>query len=175
MDGLDPVINKNTKIIILGTFPSIKTREASEQNNHKRYYINNSNQFWKIIFKILNNGIFLEEGREEFLLNRYIGLWDVIKSCDFKKVNTSLDKNIINPIYNDFDFLRKNCPQLKNIYFNGKKAEKYFCRYLKKQANENVKEWAKSCSIKVLPSTSCANTRKNKEDKWKEALENFSN
>ena len=76
ISAFDPVIDKNTKVLILGSIPSIKSLEINE------YYGNPRNQFWKLI-----SLVFGEEIQEVYtdkvrcLLKNRIGIWDVISSC----------------------------------------------------------------------------------------------
>ena len=174
--GLDYIFNQHTKLIILGTFPSEKSRNTC-------YYNNPQNQFWKIIANIFNNEIVINSDkttRYNCLLNNGIGLWDVIGTCKFEQ-KSSLDSKIIKDsiIYNDFKLLQKMCPNLRCIVFNSKNAKKLFDRYLKQEKDEKLKEWLQNLTNNgnnVLSSTSPANARKSFEQKlkeWKEFITNM--
>lgn len=172
--GLDCVINKDIKAVILGTFPSIKSR-------HECYYNHEKNLFWPIIAITLNNSkpLITKEERYNCLLKNHIGLWDVIKQCEFE-TKSSLDSKIIKEsiIFNDFNVLRENCPHLKFILFSSRNAEILFKRYMR-QLSENslLKQWLiDSITYIVLPSTSPANARLKAEEKlrlWQEILYNI--
>ncbi len=164
--GLDYVFDKETKLIILGTFPSKKSR-------NKCYYNNPQNQFWKIIADIFNaeeviNGNSAE--RYACLLKNGIGLWDVIKTCH---IQGSSDNTITKQEYNDFSIIKQNCPKIKYIVFNSHNAKKLFDKYIKQEKNEDLKNWLLTRTNNgnnVLPSTSSANARKSpkeKLDEWK--------
>lgn len=172
--GLDYIFNQQTEIVIMGTFPSEKSRNIC-------YYNNPQNQFWKIIADIFNTPeIIIGNAAERYacLLKYHIGLWDVIKTCD---IEVSCDNDIKNPQYNDFSKLKKICPNLKHLVFNSKNAKKLFARYLKQETDEPLKIWLLQITDNlnnVLPSTSPANARKNaqqKLDEWKNFITNHLN
>lgn len=164
--GLDYIFNDCTRIIIMGTFPSEKSR-------NKCYYNNPQNQFWKIIAHIFNNEDVINgstEKRYSCLLNNGIGLWDVVHNCNIKG---SCDKDIGMPEYNDFSIIKQKCSNIKCIVFNGKNAKEMFDDYLEQEKNEDLKNWLLELTNNgnnFLPSTSSANTRKKLEEKlveWK--------
>ena len=178
--GLDYVFDENTKVIIMGTFPSIKSRDFC-------YYNNPRNQFWSIIATICNNENVIKGSQKErydCLYKNSIGLWDVIECCEFKE-KSSLDSKIIEEsiIYNNFSLLQKECPNLECIVFNSKKAQKFFEKYLKQVdkypilKDESYITWLKKkVSKTVLPSTSSANTRivfEQKKEIWKAFLTKY--
>lgn len=118
LNSFEPVINKDSRVLILGTMPGIKSLEKQE------YYGNERNAFWKIIFSLFNKELTTDyEQRKEFLLQHNIALWDVLKSCDRKG---SGDNEITNPVPNDFNGLFSQYPNIEAIYFNGEPAEKFF-------------------------------------------------
>ncbi len=179
--GLEYVFDKNTKILIVGTFPSVKSRGEF-------YYNHPKNLFWKIMGEIYKNNDILPpqnadtddheliEKRKEFLSAHKIGLWDIIKTCDFEN-KSSLDAKIINNsiVFNDFSILQKKCPNLKCIVFSSKNAYKFFKKYLKQKdiypgLNEKTYlDWLEKVIIKTaLPSTSPAYAAKHPDDKIKE-------
>lgn len=167
LTGLTYLFNKNTKLIILGTFPSVKSRNIC-------YYNHPHNAFWKIIADTFNQSVSLSTIQERYhcLLSHNIGLWDVIKSCE---ISGSADSSIIQPEFNDFNILRQNCPHLKYIVFNSRNAQKFFKRYLKGLPNESpLKKWLNTRISSVpLPSTSPANARlafAEKETIWQKAF-----
>lgn len=172
--NLEPIIYKDTRLIILGTFPSVKSRGAW-------YYHNPKNQFWTILSLIFNNKeILLADDekdliakRKAFLKNQQIGLWDMIESCNIKG---SDDNSIKNPEYNDISTLRKKCPKLECIVFSSKKASQYYEKYLKSK-NKDIKDWLDSITgngKNILPSPSPANARMKldeKKCKWENMLQ----
>lgn len=97
-----PVFNADSEILILGSFPSVKSREQNF------YYGHPQNRFWKLLSKIYGKmDIKLEtiDEKKEFLLENHIALWDVIKSCDIKG---SSDSSIRNIEVNNLDIIIKN-------------------------------------------------------------------
>ena len=132
--GLDYVFDKETKLIILGTFPSKKSR-------NKCYYNNPQNQFWKIIADIFNaEEVISGNSTERYacLLKNGVGLWDVIKTCH---IQGSSDSSITKQEYNDFSIIKQNCPKIKYIVFNSHNAKKLFDKYIKQEKNEDLKNW----------------------------------
>lgn len=160
MDGInsfEPVVNEQSKIIILGTMPGVQSLEKQQ------YYANPRNQFWKIIFDL-----FGEDSRKSyadkklFLLHNCIGLWDVIDNCH--RVG-SLDSDIKNENANDFITLFKNYPDIKTVFFNGQKASKIFEKEIGLELVDK--------KFITLPSTSPAYTISldKKIESWKEILD----
>ena len=137
--GFAPVVDENCRILILGSFPSVKSRENGF------YYGHPSNRFWKVLAAVLEMDVpgTIEE-KKVFLLSHHIALWDVIASCD---IEGSADSTIKNVVPNDFDAIIKNS-KVKRIFVNGKTAEKYYNKYTKDKLGR-----AAVC----LPSTSPAN------------------
>lgn len=166
--GLEHIFNQDTQVIIVGTFPSIKSRGVC-------YYNHPQNQFWRIMAEICHDKNVIDGNRDiryACLLKDGIGLWDVIQSCEFEK-ESSLDSKIIKDsiIYNDFSLLQKECPNLKCIVFSSKYACKLYKIYLKNNADVRIINWLNCLTNNgknVLPSTSPANTRKKPEEKLKE-------
>ena len=147
---IEPVFDKNSKILILGSFPSVKSREQMFFYGHPQ------NRFWKVISKIFNSDYpnTIEE-KKQLLLNNHIAVWDVIASCD---INGSSDSSIKNVIPNDLAVIL-NIADIRKIIVNGKTAEKYYNKYIKKQINREA-----IC----LPSTSPANAAWSLDDLIKE-------
>ena len=134
---IDPVYDKNSKILILGSFPS----EASRLSGF--YYGHKQNRFWRVLSAV--TGKPCGDGKEEkirFLLDNSIALWDVIGSCT---VTGSSDSSIKDVIPNDITPLL-DFANIKAVYLNGRLANKLFEKYIK-------------CSLPhfCLPSTSPAN------------------
>lgn len=157
--SFEPLINKDSKILILGSLPSDKSIKAHE------YYGNKTNQFWtiislvfekqKIVFKNYNEKI-------DFLNKHNIALWDVY--CLAER-NGSLDTNIRNGEFNDIERLLNKYTNIKRILVNGKKAETGFKEYIKDK-HVNYK-------YKYVPSSSSANTKYTileKAELWKKSI-----
>ncbi len=156
-DGFPPVIDKYTEILILGTLPSDKSIKKRE------YYANPQNQFWRLMFALLNNNDFLNNYQDKInlLLRNKIGLWDVINAAERPG---SLDANIHQPELNDFNVLFESHPNIKILAFNGDKAFKLY-------QNHDIVSLA--IELVRLPSTSSANTGKTfikKVEVWREGL-----
>lgn len=134
-----PVYDNNSKVLILGTIPSVKSRKEGF------YYGNPRNRFWQIMEDICETNIpNTIEDKESFLLKNNIALWDVLKSCD---IDGSSDSSIRNPIPNDInDIIEKT--NITKIYTTGKKATELYNKYLYKQTK---------IECIYLPSTSPAN------------------
>jgi len=134
-----PVFDKNSRILILGSFPSVKSRE----NNF--YYGHPQNRFWKVLARVYEENVpqTIEE-KKNFLLTHSIALWDVIESCT---IIGSSDTSIKDVVVNDFSKVLENSA-IENIYVNGGKAYELYHKY----AEEKI-------GIKAvkLPSTSPAN------------------
>ncbi len=151
-DDLEPIYNEYSKILILGSIPSRKSREV------KFYYAHPKNRFWKTLETIFEEPIM---DRKSFVLNHKIALWDVIYSCD---IMASSDASIKNVIPNDISKIIKET-KIKKIFTTGKTAEKYYQKLIYPSL--------KMESI-CLPSTSPANCQlKEKEliEAWKIILE----
>lgn len=135
----DPVFDENSKVLILGSFPSVKSRE----NNF--YYGHPQNRFWKVLARIYEVEVpqTIKE-KKTFLLEHHIAVWDVIESCT---ITGSSDSSIKDVVVNDFSKVLGNSA-IESIYVNGGKAYELYRKYAEKQT---VIEAVK------LPSTSPAN------------------
>ncbi len=121
LNGLPPVLSKNIRTLILGSFPG---RESLAQ---RQYYAHPRNQFWHLLSKVLDDDLVSVdyETRLQRLLSYRIGLWDVITMCE--RVG-SLDARIRKAVPNDFAKLKCECPLLTRVCFNGKVAGAYVAR-----------------------------------------------
>ena len=114
---IEPVYNKSSKILILGSFPSVKSREANFFYHHPQ------NRFWKILANIYNTELpetIIE--KKEFLINQHIAVWDVIASCEIKG---SSDSSITNVEVNDLKKIIDQS-QITHIYTNGNLADRLY-------------------------------------------------
>ena len=152
-----PIVDHHSTILILGSIPGIRSLQAGQ------YYAHPANQFWKIIFDIVDEPF--DEcycNRVSLLKNHSIALWDVIASCERKG---SLDTNIQSPIVQDFPAFFSRYPGIHAVFFNGMKAKKTF--------DQHVDMPVKCCpAMFQLPSTSPAMTRiwSVKREAWKAIL-----
>ena len=150
--NIPPVFDKNSEIMILGSFPSVKSRESEFFYGHKQ------NRFWKVTSSVFGceTPETIEE-KKQFLLNNHIALWDVIARCE---ISGSSDLSIKNAEPNDLDIILGTA-NIKKIYVNGKTAEKYYNKYL--LGRTKIK-------AVCLPSTSPANAAYSLEkliEEWK--------
>lgn len=141
----EPLYNENSKILILGSFPSVISRKENF------YYANKNNRFWEVMSLILHSE-FLESviEKEKLLLDNQIALWDVIASCE---INKSYDSSIKNVIPNDIAKIVTKS-KIEKIGCNGDKAFQLYNKYIMDKTNIKA--------IK-LPSTSSANASCNIE------------
>ena len=130
---------QNSKILILGSFPSVKSREQNFFYGHPQ------NRFWKVVSAVVDTDtpVTIEE-KSNFLHENHIALWDVIASCD---ITGSSDSSIKNVVANDLTDIFKNA-DIRQIFVNGKTAEKYYNKYIRNTIGREA-----IC----LPSTSPAN------------------
>lgn len=137
--SFEPVYDKASEILILGTLPSVKSRE----NNF--YYGHKQNRFWKVLATLLKEPVpeTIEEKKAMLLAHR-IALWDVIQSCDIKGSSDSSIKNV-QPTDIGMILEKTNVTQ---IYANGNKAGQLYKRY---------QFPVTGIEATVLPSTSPAN------------------
>lgn len=141
-----PILDHNTRILFLGSFPSIASFEQSF------YYAHPRNAFWPIMESIFGVTLESNESKKLFCLDRGIGLWDVIGSCE--RSNSS-DTNLKNCVPNDFEKLLQNYPHIQTLAFTGKKSHDLFMKFYKGLNVEKV----------LLPSTSPAHAAMKFEEK----------
>lgn len=144
---LSPIYDSNSKILILGSIPSVKSREKGF------YYAHSSNRFWSIMEKLFFTKLKSKEDKINFLLNNHIALWDVFKSCN---IVGSSDSSIKDYELNDIDAII-NKTNIKVIFCTGKTAY-----------NNLHKNYKTSIPIYGLSSTSSANAKCSLEELVKE-------
>ena len=134
-----PFYNSNSNILVLGSFPSVKSREQMFFYGHPQ------NRFWKVTAAVFNNSVpgTIEE-KKQFLAENRIALWDVIGECE---ITGSSDSSIKNVKANDLTPILSNA-RIEKIFVNGRMAEKYYKMYTQK-----IVQMEAIC----LPSTSPAN------------------
>lgn len=151
-----PLINSNSKVLILGTMPGEKSLIL------RQYYGNRGNQFWRLLFAIFGKDLsddYME--RVRLLEDNSIALWDVLEYCEREG---SLDSKIKNERMNDLASLYERFPNIKYVFFSSKNAETYYNKYAIKQAG---------LQYDVLPSPSGANATMTFDEKleiWKERI-----
>ena len=139
ISSFPPIIDKESKILILGSIPGVKSLEMQQ------YYAHPQNKFWKIIFELFNEKFTKDyDERIKILEKHHIALWDVIDTCERKG---SLDSEIRNEEANKIEELLQNFPNIKAIFCNGQKSHKNLQKILGKKFR---------LPIIVLPSTSPA-------------------
>ncbi len=136
---IKPLYDENSCILILGSFPSQKSREQMFFYGHPR------NRFWKVLSAVLEceTPLSIKE-KKDFLLKNRVAVWDVISSCE---IVGSSDSSIKNVIPNDLNIILSSA-NIKRIFVNGKTAEKFYNKYI----NDKIK-----IDAVLLPSTSPAN------------------
>lgn len=136
---IPPVFNQNSKILILGSFPSVKSREAEFFYGHKQ------NRFWKVLANLLNESVPENaEEKKQLLLSNGIALWDVIKSCT---ITGSSDSSIKNVVPNDIEPILQTA-NISQIFTNGSTSDRLY--------KKHIYPFTQMEAIK-LPSTSPAN------------------
>lgn len=131
----EPIYDDNSKILILGSFPSVRSREEGFFYGHPQ------NRFWKVTAAVFRTDVpqTIDEKRR-FLFEHGIALWDVIASCDVKN---SSDGNIRNTLPNDLSCIFETA-RIEKIFTNGRLAQGFYEKHMGKGAI-------------YLPSTSPAN------------------
>lgn len=136
---IPPLYDENSKILILGSFPSVKSRESGFFYGHPQ------NRFWKVTAEVFEDRVPLTiEEKKAFLLRNHIALWDVIHSCE---IEGSSDSSIRNVQPNDLKIIIDKA-DIKKIFVNGRTSEKYYKKYIEPKLG---------ISAVCLPSTSPAN------------------
>lgn len=136
---ISPVYDAASKILILGSFPSVKSRET------QFFYGHPQNRFWKVIAAVLNRPLPVSiPEKRTLLLQNGIALWDVIAACD---IIGSSDASITNVVPNDITEIL-NPANIRCIFCNGAKAHTLYNTYLRPMTGRSAVK---------LPSTSPAN------------------
>lgn len=148
--GFDPFYDKDSRVLILGSFPSVKSREQCF------YYGNPRNAFWRILSTFFGEDIpSSTERKKAFLSSHKIALWDVVTECE---IVASRDETIKNFKVANINSFLQNCP-VECILINGGKAFSIFEKHFGGLEIPYFK----------LPSTSPANARR-KDGEWYAAL-----
>lgn len=137
--NIEPVYDDRSRVLILGSFPSVKSREQQFFYGHKQ------NRFWRVMAQVLGCAVPESvEQKREMLLSHHVAVWDVIASCE---ITGSSDASIRDVVPNDLSRIL-SCADIGTIYTNGGKAHQLYQRYLYP---------ANGREARLLPSTSPAN------------------
>ncbi len=148
--GFEPVFDKNSELLILGSFPSVKSRQI------EFYYGNKQNRFWRVVCSHFGEDIpETVDGKREFLLKHRIALWDIVTECEIEGSKDDTIKNF--KVADVKNFLQNT--KIKYIILNGSKAYSIFYSNFSDITVRFIK----------LSSTSPANTRFD-EKEWHDAI-----
>lgn len=149
--NIEPVFDENSKILILGSFPSVRSRET------EFFYGHPQNRFWRVVSVVCGKDCPLTiDEKRKFLISNNIAVWDVIKSCD---IEGSSDSSISNVVPNNINRILSKA-DIRAVFVNGGTAGRLYKKYCEK---------ATGVSALTLPSTSPANARFNIDmltEKW---------
>lgn len=150
--NIEPLFSKDSKTIILGSFPSVKSREAGF------FYAHPQNRFWKVIAGVFGEEVPLTVAeKKSLILNNGLALYDSVYSCE---ISGSSDASMRNVVPSDLKPIVQNS-KISKVFVNGRTAEKYYNKY-------SLKRIGIECT--VLPSTSPANAAWSLErliDEWR--------
>lgn len=134
-----PIFDQDSRILILGSFPSIKSREG------QFFYHHPQNRFWKVLAGVLGVPVPRTIAEKTAMLHEHhIALWDVIASCE---IAGSSDRSIRNVVPNDFSPILASAP-IRAVFCNGAASYDCYCKYARASVGLQAKR---------LPSTSPAN------------------
>lgn len=157
---LDPIFDSNSRVLILGSFPSMQSRK------HHFYYAHKQNRFWPVLADIFSVTFENNDDKVRFLKDYHLAMWDVIASCT---IENSSDQSIRNVECNDISSLLLQS-KIDTIFCTGKKSYMLYQKYIYPKTG---------ISAVLLPSPSGANCRmpydalKSEYSKIKEALDCF--
>lgn len=152
---IPPLFDENSEILILGSFPSVKSREVMFFYGHKQ------NRFWRVMARLFNSEIpGTTEEKTRLILENHFALWDVIACCE---IDGSADSTIRSVVPNDLSVILNHAP-IKKIFVNGKKAFALYQKYI---------EPVTGIPAVSLPSTSPANASYSEDrlaSEWSRAI-----
>ena len=136
-----PLYDENSRVLILGSFPSVKSREQNFFYGHPQ------NRFWKVVSAIFEQPVpqTIEE-KKQLILGSGLALWDSIASCE---ITGSSDSSIRNVRANDIGIILGSC-DIERIFCNGRKSHELYKKYIEPQTGREAV---------CLPSTSPANAQ----------------
>ena len=142
---IPPTYDKNSRVLILGSFPSVKSREMMYFYGHPQ------NRFWKVVAALYQEEVPMTvECRHRFLIRNRLAVWDSIRQCT---IIGSSDSSIRDVIPNDLSLILQTAP-IETICCNGKKSWDMYHKYIEPQTGRKAV---------MLPSTSPANAAWNLE------------
>ena len=157
--GLEPIFDERSRVLVLGSFPSVMSRENGF------YYGHPKNRFWQVIAAVLGAEVpSTVEEKKALLLENRIALWDVVQSCE---ITGSKDASIKDVVPNDVPSLLSACP-IERIFANGATAFSLYQKHLLPMTKREILR---------LPSTSPANaawTLERLVPAWRAILPNLS-
>ena len=140
-----PIVDKQSRILILGSMPGVESLRLQQYYGHSR------NQFWKLLYEVFETQTSqVYEEKVSFVKRKKIAVWDVIENCYREG---SLDTNIREEKVNDFNALFEAYPDIKTVIFNGGKAYETYKKWIGFSASSNL-------TFRKLTSSSPANTKK---------------
>ena len=156
--SFDPVFDENSRVLILGTLPSVKSREQGFFYGHPQ------NRFWRVVASVTHSPVPVTiPEKKAVLLENGIAVWDVIAECDIAGSSDASIKNTVpadlSPIFSGAD--------IKAVFANGTAAAKLYDRFQKKSCG---------MAITTLPSTSPANAAWSFEklaNRWSEMISQY--
>ncbi len=156
---IEPLCCDKSRILILGSFPSVKSRESGFFYGHPQ------NRFWRVMARICGceTPTSIDE-KKRMILDNGFALWDVIHSCE---ITGSADSTIKNVKPNDLSVILDSAP-IERIFVNGRKAEALYKKYIENEVG---------ITAKALPSTSPANAAWSEDrlfEYWQNELNNIS-
>jgi len=136
-----PLYDENSRVLILGSFPSVKSREQNFFYGHPQ------NRFWKVVAAVFGQPVpQTVEEKKLLILDNGLALWDSIASCE---ITGSSDASIRNARANDIGIILNSC-SIERIYCNGRKSHELYQRYIEPETGREAV---------CLPSTSPANAK----------------
>ena len=136
-----PLYDENSRVLILGSFPSVRSREQNFFYGHPQ------NRFWKVVAAVFGQPVpQTVEEKKRLILDNGLALWDSIASCE---ITGSSDASIRNARANDIGIILNNC-SIERIYCNGRKSHELYQKYIEPETGREAV---------CLPSTSPANAK----------------
>ena len=136
-----PLYDGNSRVLILGSFPSVRSREQNFFYGHPQ------NRFWRVIAAVFGQPVpQTVEEKKLLILDNGLALWDSIASCE---ITGSSDASIRNARANDISIILNSC-SIERIYCNGRKSHELYQKYIEPETGREAV---------CLPSTSPANAK----------------